>query len=214
MVLVRFDVGRHHREKRVGDDDVHVLVVAEQGRRRQVVEFGQVRAAIPVNGQLGQLLQRPVVSRIRFPELLNIKISFQGVGVDIEALCKKLLSLLGVILGLQGVVHYFLRPDAHPVGGVCHLVDPRVCKIHAAVLHPLRGAGHKNKILFILHRPIQDLAAVFQPLPQEALLIVSSRGNADYQFIGVGLHGLLDDVVLFRGLVGVDLVRNGNVAVE
>ena len=34
IVLIRLEVGRHHREKSVGDDNIRPLVAAKQGRRR------------------------------------------------------------------------------------------------------------------------------------------------------------------------------------
>ena len=114
-------MGRHHREKCVGDDNIHILVVAEQGRRRQVVELGEVRASIPVNGQLGQLLQRPVVARIAFSELVNVKPGPHGIGVDVERLGEKVLPLLRIVDRLQGVVEDVRRPDADAVCRVGHL---------------------------------------------------------------------------------------------
>ena len=192
IVLIRLEVGRHHREKGVGDKDVRALVAPEQGGRGQVVELGQVRAPVPVYGQLGQLVQGPVIPLVAAAELLNVEIGRHGVGVDVQALGKKVLALLGVILRLEAVVQDFLRADAHPIGRVGHRVDLRVREVYRPVLDPLRGAAHEDEILVILYGAVQHLPAVFQPLPQKRLFIVPGGGNADQQLIGIGLHGLFE----------------------
>ena len=178
------------------------------------MELGQVRAPVPVYGQLGQLVQGPVIPLVAAAELLNVEIGRHGVGVDVQALGKKVLALLGVILCLEAVVQDFLRADTHPIGRVGHLVDARVRKIYRPVLHPFRGAAHENKILLVRNRPVQHLPAVFQPLSQKRLLIVPGCGDADQQFIGIGFHGLLEKVVLLRLLKGVNLIADGDVRVQ
>ena len=59
------------------------------------MELGQVRAPVPVYGQLGQLVQGPVIPLVAAAELLNVEIGRHGVGVDVQALGKKVLALLG-----------------------------------------------------------------------------------------------------------------------
>ena len=80
----------------------------------------------------------------------------------------------------------------------------RVGKIYRAVAHTIRGAAHENKILFVGNRTVQDLPAVFQSLTKKSLLIIARRRNTDQQFICIGFHGILEQVVLLGLLKCVD----------
>ena len=151
---------------------------------------------------------------IALAELVDIEIRGYRVGVDVEAFGEEIFALLRVILCLQGVVEYLGRADAHAIGGISHLVDFRVGEVHASVPHALRGAAHEHKILLVLHCAVEYLPAVFQPLAKKRLLIVAGGGDAYEQFVGIGLHGLLEQVVLLRLLEGMDLIADGDVAVE
>ena len=61
LVLRRFHDGSRPRKPAVRDDDVHALVVPEEAAGRQVVHLGKIRAAVPADGELRELLDRPVV---------------------------------------------------------------------------------------------------------------------------------------------------------
>ena len=148
----------------MGDDDIHPLVMSKKGRSGQVMKFGKVSSPIPMDGQVGQLFQGPVVFLVTAPELIHVKVGFQRIGVDIEAFGKEIFPLLGVVLGLERIVEDFLWTDAHAIGWICHLVDNGICVINLPSLRVWVGAAQKYKILFIFHCAIQHLAAIFQPL--------------------------------------------------
>ena len=93
------------------------LVVAEQRRRREVMQFGKVSAAVPVNGQFSELVERPAILTVAFAELVYVKIRGYRVGVDIETFGEEVLALLRVVLGLQRIVKNFGWPDAHTIRG-------------------------------------------------------------------------------------------------
>ena len=151
---------------------------------------------------------------VALAELVDIEIRGYRVGVDVEAFGEEVLTLLRVVLCLQGIVEYLRWPYAHAIRGISHLVDFGVGEVHASVPHALRGTAHENKILLVLYCAVEYLPAVFQPLPEKCLLIVARRGDAYEQFVCVGFHGLLEQVVLLRLLEGVDLIADGDVAVE
>ena len=129
---------------------------------------------------------------VRLAELVNVEVGLHSVGVDVQGLGEEVLPLLRVVPGLEGIVQYLGGPDAHAVGRIRHLVDLRVGEVYAPVLYPFRGTAHENEVLLVLDGAVQNLAAVFQPLPQKQLLVVSGGGNADQQFVGVGFHGLFE----------------------
>ena len=187
--------------------------MTKKGRRRQVVEASQVGAAKPLYGQSGQLRQRPVVGSIAAAELINVKIRFKCVDVDVQAFCQKILALLGIVLRLPAVVEHLRRAYAHAIGGISHLVDDGVCIVNVAALVRV-GAAHKDKILLVLYGAVEDLPAVAESLPEECLLVVARRGYAYDQFICIRLHRLFKEVVLFGLFVGVHLVAYGDIAVE
>ena len=122
--------------------------------------------------------------------------------------------MLWVVLGLQAVVQNLLRTDTHTVGWIGHLMYFGVSVVHRAVLHPFRGAAHEDEVLLVFHRAIQNLPAIFQPLPQKSLLIVPRGRNANQQLVGVGFLGLFEKVVLLGLLESVNLITDGNVTVE
>ena len=85
--------------------------------------------------------------------------------------------------------------------------------VHVAVF-VLGCAGHEHKILIVLNGAVEDSAARFQAVAKEAVLIVAGGRYADDQLVRIGLHGLLEKVVLLRLLIGVQLVTDGEIAVE
>ena len=78
----------------------------------------------------------------------------------------------------------------------------------------LVGAAREDEVLLILYGAVEYLSAVAEALPEECLLIISGGRYADYEFVCVGFHGLLEEVVLFRLFVGVYFVAYRNVAVK
>ena len=196
---------RDHGEERVVNNNIRPFVVAEQRRRREVVQFGKVSTTVPINRHLGELVKRPVVGAITFSELVYIEIRRYRVGVNVERLCEKVLALLRVILRLKRVVKNFGGPYTHSIRRVCHLVNFRIGKIYAPISHTIGRAAHEHKILLVLDRAVEDLPAVLQTLPKKRLLIIARRGYAYQELVGVGLHGLLEQVVLLRLLECVNL---------
>ena len=154
VVLVCFNVRGNHREKCVGDDDIRPLVLSKERRSREVMELGKVCSAVPVNGQLCQLVQAPVVFVVAASEFVDVEISLDGVGIDIERFGEKVLPLLGIVLSLQGIVEDFRRADAHAIGRVCHLVDLGVGEINRPIFDPFWGAAHEDEILLVLYRAV------------------------------------------------------------
>ena len=76
------------------------------------------------------------------------------------------------------------------------------------------GAAHEDKICVVLHCPVEDLAAILQPLCTKARPVVARRGDTDHQLIGVRLCRLFEDVILLRRFVGVDFVGDDDITVK
>ena len=198
------------------DDDVDALVHAIQAGRRQVVHLGQVRAAVPLNRQLCQLLDRPVIFRVRRPKLGDVKVGFHCRGVDVQGLRQKVLALLRVVLGLQRIVHDVFRADGLPIGGVCHALHVGVGVVHVPGLVD-RGRRDKDKQRIRvrrLDRAVEDLPTVLKPVAAKAVFPVAGRGDADDELVGVRLGRLLEHVVLLGRFVGVQLVGDDDVGVK
>ena len=213
VVLVGFDVRRHHREKGMGNDDVRAFVVAKQRRRRQVMELREVGPAVPVNGHLRKLVNRPVILAVRPPKFVDVEICFHGVGVDIQGLGEKILPLLGIVLCLEGIIQNLGWSDGYSIIRICHLVDLRVCKIYTPILHTFWGTAHEDEILLILYCAVQDLTAVFQALPKKSLLIISRGGNANQQFVRVCLLRFLEQVVLLGLFKRMDFIDYTDISI-
>ena len=64
----------------------------------------QIRAAVPVDRQLCQLVERPAVLGVAAAELLDVEIRLDRVRVYVQTFCEKILALLRVVLRLQAVV--------------------------------------------------------------------------------------------------------------
>ena len=212
-VLIRFSGRLHDREKRMGDTNIYALVIPVQRRSRQVVHAREVRPAVPLDRQLRQLVQGPPVLLVRLPELLDVEPGLYGRREHIERLREEVLPLLRVVLSLQGIVQDLGRTDGHAVVRVRHFVDDRVRIVDVPVLVRVRAA-HEYKVLFVLDRPVEDLPAVFDPLAEEALRVVSRRRDTDQQLVRVCLLAFLEQVVLLRLLEGVDLVTDTEVRVQ
>ena len=75
-------------------------------------------------------------------------------------------------------------------------------------------ATHENKILLILDCPFENRSAVFQTLAKESVCIVAGRADPDYKLIGICLHRLLKEVVLFRAFEGMYFITYCYVAVQ
>ena len=157
----RFDHGSRPRKPAVRDDDVHALVVPEEAAGRQVVHLGEIRAAVPADGELCELVNRPVVLLVRPPELLDVKPGFDGVRRDVEALVE-IFRPEHRVFGRDGrVVDHVLRPDGVAPAGACGLEDCRVVKIHVAVFHRWRGAEKAEDRVGVVagHGAAEDLPA-------------------------------------------------------
>ena len=216
VVLLGLDGRGRDREPTVRDNDVDALVHAVQAGRRQVVHLGQVGAAVPLDRQLCQLLDRPVIFGIRRPKLRDVKVGPHRGRVHVERLCKKVLALLRVVLRLQRVVHDVVRSDGLPVGGVSHPLHVGVGVVHVAgLVHRRRRDKDKQRIRVRgLDRAVEDLPAVLKPVAAKAVFAVAGRGDADDELVGVRLGCLLEYVVLLGRLVGMQLVGDDDVGVK
>ena len=172
----------------------------------------KVRASKPLDRQLGQLFQRPVVLCVRSLEFIHIEIGPHGRGVDVQASGQKVFPLLWIVLGLQGIVHNVRRPDGHVVARVCLLLLLCRCEIHVSVFVLVRP-GDEHEIRIILHLPAHHLGAILKALITETIGIVARCRDADHQLVGVRLHGLFESVVLSRLFEDMQLICNGNIAV-
>ena len=226
VILVSFLVSGHHREPAMRDDDVHALVLPVQHGRCQVVHLGQVRAAVPLDGQLCEL-QELVLHRIELlkaqerarcgvaaAELLDVEVGVDGGDEHVEGLCQEVLALLGVVEGLHGVAHDVRRADGHAVVGVGLLVCLCTCKIDLAGLLIPISAAQEDEQAVILGHAVEDLPGIGDLLRAEGCAIVAGGGDTDDQFVGVGLGGFFEDVVVLGGFVGVHLVSDDDVAAQ
>ena len=216
LILLGFGHCRRPGEPAVWDQDVHALIVAKHTASRQVVELGQVRAAIPLDGQPGQLLQAPVVAAVRAPPLLHVKPGPQGRDKDVQRFLQKLRPELWVLFGLGRVVYHFLGPDALAPAGVAPLHDLGVGVVHLSRCIRFRSRDkHKDAVrLRPGHGAIEDLAAILHTFGAKPGSQVAAGGDADHQLIGVRLSGVLQNLVLLCALVGVHLIGNDDVCVK
>ena len=154
----------YNRNKSVCDDDICAFVLAEKRCSCQVVELRKIRSSVPLDRKLCKLVQRPGILFITASKFIQVKIRFDRVGVNVERLCKKIFSLLRIVLGLQRIVQNFLWADTYSVSGVCHFVNNWICIVDISIFIRIRAA-HENKILFVFDCAIKNLSAILQTLP-------------------------------------------------
>ena len=216
LILIGLGCRRCPREPAVRNDDVHTPVMAEETGCREIVELGEVRAAVPLDGQAAQFLQRPIISLVAAPELLNIKPGVEGRGEHVQGFLQKLGAQLRVVLGLLGIVDHLLGPDALPPSRVTALQHHGVGIVHlTAVSSGRRCNKDKDAVRRIAgYRSAENLPAVFHTLRAESGGQLTAGADADDQLVGIGLCRVLKHLVLLWRFVGVHLVGNHNIAVK
>ena len=195
------------------DHDVDALVSPIERRRGQVVHPGKVGASEPVDRELRQLVQCPVILAVALPELLNVEVAPHRRRVYIQRPGEEVLPHLRVVLCLLGLGHQIRRAYRHAVGEVGFLMLNRIQIVDVAVLILIRSGDEGEEAVIVDHSG-GDLHRVLHVPVSETIRIVAGGRDPDDQPVGVGLAGFLEPVVLGRALICRDFVGDHEVAVE
>ena len=170
MILLRLDDGGRPREPCVRNDDVYAFVVAEETSGSQVMQFREVRAAVPADGQLRKLPIAPTVSFVALAELLNVKPCLDRVRCDVQRFIEELWPERRVFGGHGCVVDHVLRADGvAPARRGC-FQHSRIMQVNVAVFQCRRRAEEAEDAVRCVtcDGPTQDFPAIVQMTEQKA----------------------------------------------
>src|SRR5699024_10480720 len=97
----------------------------------------------------------------------------------INRLSQEVLSLLWVILRLQGIVHYVLWSNRYTIVGISFLMFLSASVINFSIFAFI-CFSNKNKVLFIFDGSIKYLLAILQTVITKTIRIVPRCSNSDH----------------------------------
>ena len=183
--------------------------LADERRGGEVVELGEIRAAVGGLDELRGLGGGDVVPEVAAAELLDVEPRLEARHEHVERARQKLLAQRRIVLSLQGGGEHVVRPDGHAVGWVCRAMDGRRGEVHLAVRRA-RGLSHEAEHAVGVRagdNAAEDLLHVIAVLRREADAVVARGERGEDELVGVALRGVAQSGVGAGVFVKLQLVE-------